>query len=83
MNIKGFLSGVLEMALLIVVALAIVIPIRMYIFQPFVVNGSSMEPNLHSGDYLIVDEWTYSFIDEPQRSEIIVFDYPLNPKLNL
>ena len=69
-----------EGALLIVDALAIVIPIRMYIFQPFVVNGSSMEPNLHSGDYLIVDELTYNVVGDPQRGEIVVFDYPLNPK---
>lgn len=38
-----------------------------------------MEPNFHSGDYLIVDEFTYNFIEEPQRGDVIVFKYPLNP----
>lgn len=55
MEIKRLLNSFLEIILLIVVALAIVIPIRTYIFQPFIVNGSSMEPNFYSGDYLIVD----------------------------
>ena len=55
MEIKRLLNSFLEIILLIVIALAIVIPIRTYIFQPFIVNGSSMEPNFYSGDYLIVD----------------------------
>ncbi len=34
-----------------------------------------MEPNFHSGDYLIVDEISYRFT-EPARGEVIVFKYP-------
>ena len=79
MEIKGILNSVLEIVLLVVIALAIVIPIRTYIFQPFIVNGASMEPSFYSGDYLIVDEFTYNFIEEPQRGDVVVFDYPLNP----
>lgn len=37
-----------------------------------------MEPNFQSGDYLIVDEISYRLKD-PQRGEVIVFKYPLNP----
>ena len=37
-----------------------------------------MEPNYHSGDYLIIDELSYKLRD-PQRGEVIVFKYPLNP----
>lgn len=79
MEIKKILNSILEMALLIVVALAIVLPIRTYVFQPFIVNGSSMEPNFYSGDYLIVDEFTYNFVNKPERGDVVVFDYPLNP----
>ncbi len=79
MEIKKLLNSILETVLLIVVALAIVIPIRTYIFQPFIVNGGSMEPNFYSGDYLIVDEFTYNFLEKPKRGDVIVFDYPLNP----
>lgn len=79
MEMKKILNSFLEIALLVVIALAIVIPIRTYIFQPFIVNGSSMEPSFYSGDYLIVDEFTYHFAGEPKRGDVIVFDYPLNP----
>jgi signal peptidase I len=63
---------------ILLIALAIVIPIRMLLFQPFMVKGSSMEPNYHSSDYLIIDELSYRLRD-PQRGEVIVFKYPLNP----
>lgn len=79
MEIKRILSSFLEIAVLVVIALAIVIPVRTFVFQPFIVNGASMEPSFYSGDYLIVDEFTYNFIEEPQRGDVIVFDYPLNP----
>ncbi len=79
MEAKKVLNSILEMVLLITIAFAIVLPIRTYIFQPFIVNGSSMEPNFYSGDYLIVDEFTYNFVGDPKRGDVVVFDYPLNP----
>ena len=64
-----------EVAKIVILALAIVIPIRYFLFQPFVIQGSSMEPNFHDADYLIVDELSYHF-RQPQRGEVIVFKYP-------
>jgi signal peptidase I len=43
----------------------------------YVVEGISMEPTLHTGEFLIVNRLTYRF-GEPQRGDIIVFDYPNN-----
>jgi len=63
----------------IVIAIAIVVPVRMYVAQPFIVEGASMEPNFHGGDYLIIDELSYQF-REPMRGEVVVFRYPLNPR---
>ena len=61
-----------------ILAVIIVVPIRYFIFQPFFVQGMSMEPNFYDGDYLIVDEITYRFVD-PQRGEVVVFKYPQRP----
>ena len=72
------LSFFWEVIKVVVLALVIVIPIRYFVFQPFIVNGISMEPNFHNGDYLIIDELTYRF-REPQRGEVIVFYSPQNP----
>lgn len=55
----------------------IVVPIRIYIAQPFIVNGLSMYPTLNNGDYLIIDELSYNFLREPGRGEVIVFRPPL------
>jgi signal peptidase I len=61
-----------------IIAIIIVIPIRMFIAQPFVVSGSSMYPTFHDKDYLIVDEISYKFKDI-QRNDVIIFKYPENP----
>lgn len=44
----------------------------------YVVDGQSMEPNLHTGQFLIVSRLAYKF-GLPQRGDIIVFDFPGNP----
>jgi len=60
------------------IAILIVIPIRLFIAQPFIVNGSSMVPTFTDGDYLIIDEISYRFND-PGRGEVIVFRFPNDP----
>jgi signal peptidase I len=60
------------------IAVLIVVPIRLWIAQPFIVSGKSMEPTFHNGDYLIVDELSYNF-NEPQKNDVIIFRYPLEP----
>jgi len=65
----------LENLEIILIALLIVIPVRYFIIQPFIVHGSSMEPNFYSDDYLIIDELSYRF-HTPQRYEILVFRAP-------
>jgi signal peptidase I len=72
---KKFFSFFWEITKIVLIALAIVIPIRYFLFQPFFVRGQSMEPNYENGDYLIIDELSYR-IRDPQRGETIVFKYP-------
>ena len=57
------------------IALIIVIPIRFYVAQPFIVSGASMSPAFESGHYLVVDQLSYRF-EEPERGDIIIFKYP-------
>lgn len=58
-----------------IIAFLIVIPIRMYIAQPFIVSGDSMVPTFRNGEYLIIDEVSYKF-GEPERGDVIVFRFP-------
>jgi signal peptidase I len=60
------------------IALAIVIPIRLFIAQPFVVSGLSMFPTFNDGQYLIVDEISY-LVKGPTRGDVVIFRYPNDP----
>lgn len=68
-----------EFSKTVIIALAAVLFIRTFITKPFLVSGSSMEPNFYNGDYLLVDELSYR-VKKPERGEVIVFKYPGNPK---
>jgi len=72
-------GGFWEIIRFTIIALAIVIPVRMFIAQPFIVSGESMFPTFNDGDYLIVDEISYR-LGEPHRGDVIVFRYPLKPE---
>ena len=76
-NMKKAAAFIWEVVKIAVIAAAIVIPIRYYLFQPFFVRGESMDPNFENGDYLIIDEISYRF-SEPARGEVVVFKYPLD-----
>ena len=69
---------VLELAKTLLLALLIVVPVRYFLFQPFIVSGSSMSPNFLDGDYLFVDELSLRFRD-PERGEVVVFRAPPDP----
>ncbi len=75
-----FLKKFLEVLQIFLFVLAIVIPVRYFLFQPFFVSGASMEPNFYSGQYLLLDEISYRFRD-PLRGEVVVFRYPEDPSL--
>lgn len=64
-----------EVIKIFILAAAVILPIRMFLIQPFYVKGASMEPNFHENEYLIVDKVTPRF-REYQRGEAIVFRYP-------
>lgn len=69
-----------ETAKVVIISLAIILPVRYFLIQPFYVKGASMEPNFYDHEYLIINEVGYRF-NNPQRGDIVVFRYPKNPKL--
>lgn len=71
----GFFSELFKFAL---IALFIVLPFRIFVAQPFIVNGASMDPTFKNGDYLIVDQLTFRFGD-PERGTPVIFKYPKDP----
>ncbi|MFA4817954.1 MAG: signal peptidase I [Parcubacteria group bacterium] len=89
-GIGGF---ILEIIKVFVLALVIILPVRVFLFQPFFVQGASMEPNFENNQYLIINEFGYkqTAVDvsklhlftvnpfrELTRQEVAVFRYPKN-----
>jgi signal peptidase I len=78
---KGLITGLKkenstwEFVKYIVLALAIVIPFRIFIAQPYVVSGASMDPTFKDADYLIVDQLSKRF-EEPKRQSVVIIKYP-------
>ena len=78
LKLKAAAQYILELLHIVVISLAIIIPIRYFLIQPFYVKGASMEPNFYDHEYLIIDEISYRF-RAPQRGDIVVFKYPNDP----
>lgn len=84
-------SIVREYAEAILIALVLALFIRSFVVQAFKIPSGSMEPTLLIGDHLLVNKFIYGIrnpftgsvwipVGEPERGDIIVFKYPVNPK---
>jgi signal peptidase I len=76
---RGFswVFGTLFVGPIFPIFLLALILIRLFVFEPFLVYGSSMEPNFETGDYLLVDDITYKF-EKPKRGDVIVLQPPFD-----
>jgi len=66
-----------ELIKVFLLAMAIIVPIRYFLVQPFFVRGASMEPNFYDGEYLVIDELSY-YLRDVRRGEVVVFRFPNN-----
>lgn len=62
----------------LVIAAVLALIIRSFLFTPFYIPSPSMEPTLYPGDRIIVNRLAYR-LGEPQRGDVVVFRYPLDP----
>lgn len=71
----------------------IVLIVRSFLAEPFRIPSSSMMPNLQDGDFILVNKFTYGLrlpvldkkfveLNLPERGDVVVFRYPVNPKEN-
>jgi len=54
---------------------------RVFIVQPYIVEGLSMEQSFQNNDYLITEKISYE-LRAPKRGEVIIFHPPDNPSVN-
>ena len=75
----------------ILVAVVIALFIRTFMVQAFKIPSGSMKPTLQIGDHILVNKFVYGVkipylntillpIRDPERGDIVVFKYPLDPK---
>lgn len=73
--------------------LLLVLVLRSFIVEPFRIPSGSLEPTLLPGDFILVDKFDYGFrlpvlnkkiidMHEPKRGDIVVFHWPVNPKVD-
>ena len=62
----------------IVVAVVLAFLIRQFVVELYIVDGPSMRPTLQSQQRLVVNKFIYRF-REPEKGEILVFQYPRDP----
>lgn len=66
-------SSLFEWIKAILIALALVLLIRTFIFEPYVVEGESMEPTLHDGEKLFVNK-TINYLGGVKRGDIVIIN---------
>ncbi|WP_082096998.1 signal peptidase I [Paenibacillus wulumuqiensis] len=72
---KSKKSEVKEWLIGIIVAVCLISIVRLFLFEPFVVSGQSMEPNFHNDERLIANKLLYD-LRSPQPGEVIVLKVP-------
>lgn len=89
---KGALHVIWEIGKTILIAAAVVFFINTFVFQAYYVSGSSMNPDYHDGDYLLINKFPTSMRNiakifgskgnlDLKRGDILVFRPPEAPNL--
>ena len=73
--VKKIILGFLDIIEFFVSTAAIAILIYLFITQPHQVDGNSMLPNFHDGEFLLTDKLSYR-LNVPERGDVIVFSAP-------
>ncbi|WP_029551190.1 signal peptidase I [Thermocrinis jamiesonii] len=65
----------------LIVVVMVVLLIRTFVAQAYNIPSGSMKPTLLVGDFILVNKLVYRF-SEPQRGDIVVFKYPIDPRID-
>lgn len=71
----------------------VVFLLRSFLFEPFRIPSGSMLPTLQNGDLILVNKYEYGIrlpvldrkiieVGDPQRGDVVVFRYPVDPSID-
>jgi len=80
-GIKRAIASFFDFLQGIVVVLAILVMVYLFIMSPQEINGASMEPNFHNGEYILTNKILYKFRD-PIRGDVVIFKSPMNKEID-
>ncbi len=86
-------SHIVEYARSFFPVILIVLLLRSFLVEPFRIPSNSMMPTLLTGDFILVNKFTYGIrlpvlnkkvveLGEPKRGDVIVFRFPKNPSID-
>jgi len=77
--VKSALVALLDFLQSIVVILAILVMVYLFVISPQEIDGASMEPTFHDGEYILTNKIEYK-LREPKRGDVVIFKSPTNPE---
>lgn len=86
-------SALVDTAVQIFPVIAFVLILRSFLYEPFQIPSGSMMPTLLDGDFILVNKFNYGLRDPvvrnkfvevglPERGDVVVFKYPVNPQID-
>ncbi len=66
-------NSLFEWVKAIIIAVVLALLIRAFLFEPYLVEGTSMDPTLHDGERLFVYK-TVKYVGEFKRGDIVIID---------
>jgi signal peptidase I len=75
MQQNQMIKSTLEFIKTIAIVLVLAFIIKTFFIQTFIIDGQSMEPNFHNGEYLLVDKFSYH-ITQPKRGDVDIIIPP-------
>lgn len=72
-------SCLFELAKGVILATVAVVILHLFVATVFIVDGVSMQPNFATGQFILVNRWTYLF-GTPERGDVVVLRFPGDPE---
>lgn len=79
-NLKKIALFIFQIFKGVILLFILAVLFRLFIIQPFLIDGPSMEPNFYDNEYLLVNKITSRFFGY-QRGDVVIFKNPQDKKL--